>query len=61
MQPLPKNKFFRLPGSYLWPVLRSSGPWFRSLVLVPALVPLVLVPGSFGPTLALPWPYPVPA
>jgi hypothetical protein len=23
MHPLPKNKFFRLRGSYLWPVLRS--------------------------------------
>lgn len=52
MRPLPKNKFFRLRGSYLWPVLRSSsGP----LVLVPALVPFGPTFGplpTFGPTLA---------
>lgn len=43
MHPLPKNKFFRLRGSYLWPVLRSLVPL--------SLVPLVrsFVPGSSGP------------
>lgn len=43
MQPSLKNKFFRLPGSYI----------YIPLALVPLALVLVLVPGSFGPTLAL--------
>lgn len=73
MHPLPKNKFFRLRGSYLWPVLWSFGPLVlcpgsRSFVLAPVLCPgsgppvlrsLAPLAGPLDlcPPLALPWPY----